>query len=162
VGKKLSFLLISQNNNPKQCSNWIILVPFCSSHIAIQIATMFILWKFKRLMQKSIFPQKIQKSLCIQHFKRNYLENYNDSEHAVKTKNAPFFMNFLNINKNGNFFHWSFKFILFSSVTRKYYLDFYKIKKIASSGELNFTMNTNIPGKYTNTVSQNVPNSSNI
>ena len=26
---------------------------------------MFILWKFKKLMQKSIFPQKIQKSLCI-------------------------------------------------------------------------------------------------
>jgi hypothetical protein len=23
-------------------------------------------------------------------FKRNFLENYNDSEHAVKTKNAPF------------------------------------------------------------------------
>jgi hypothetical protein len=42
--------------------------------------------------------------LCIttksmNNFKRNYLENYNDSEHAVKSKNAPFFMNFLNINK---------------------------------------------------------------
>ena len=34
-------------------------------------------------------------------FKRNYLENYNDSEHAVKTKNAPFFMIFPNIS----FFH---------------------------------------------------------
>ena len=34
-------------------------------------------------------------------FKRNYLENYNDSEHAVKTKNAPFFMNFPNLS----FFH---------------------------------------------------------
>src|SRR3954462_14624582 len=60
-------------------------------------------------MQKSIFPQKIQKSLCIttkslytnSNFKRNYLENYNDSEHAVKTKNAPFFMIFSNIS----FFH---------------------------------------------------------
>jgi hypothetical protein len=30
-------------------------------------------------------------------FKRNYLENYNDSEHAVKTKNAPFSMNFPNL-----------------------------------------------------------------
>ena len=30
-----------------------------------------------------------------------YLENYNDSEHAVKTKNAPFFMIFPNIS----FFH---------------------------------------------------------
>ena len=53
--------------------------------------------------------QKIQKSLYIttqslqqiQNFKRNYLENYNDSEHAVKTKNAPFFMIFPNIS----FFH---------------------------------------------------------
>ena len=70
---------------------------------------MFILWKFKKSMQKSIFPQKIQKSLCIttkslytnSNFKRNYLENYNDSEHAVKTKNAPFFMIFPNIS----FFH---------------------------------------------------------
>src|SRR3569623_207523 len=57
-------------------------------------------------MQKSIFPQKIQKSWCIttkcmSNFKRNYLENYNDSEHAVKTKNAPFFMIFPNIS----FFH---------------------------------------------------------
>src|SRR3954465_6695803 len=63
-------------------------------------------------MRKSIFPQKIQKSLCLttktcnffSNFKRNYLENYNDSEHAVKTKNAPFFMNFPNIDKIGNFF----------------------------------------------------------
>jgi hypothetical protein len=31
-------------------------------------------------------------------FKRNFLENYNDSEHVVKTKNAPFFMNFPNIS----------------------------------------------------------------
>jgi hypothetical protein len=30
-------------------------------------------------------------------FKRNYLKNYNGSEHTVKTKNAPFFMNFPNI-----------------------------------------------------------------
>ena len=52
-------------NNPKQCSNGIILVSFCSSHLAIQIATMFILWKLKKSMQKSSFPQKIQKSLCI-------------------------------------------------------------------------------------------------
>ena len=46
---------------------------------------------------------KIQKSLCITTKTctqiQNYLENYNDSEHAVKTKNAPFFMSFPNINK---------------------------------------------------------------
>ena len=53
-------------NNPKQCSNWIILVSFCSSHLTIKIATMFILWKFKRLMQKSIFPQKFKKVCVLQ------------------------------------------------------------------------------------------------
>ena len=45
------------------------------------------------------------KSLCIttktrtqiQDFKRNYLENYNDSKHAVKTKFAPFFIIFSNV-----------------------------------------------------------------
>ena len=57
-------------------------------------------------MQKSTFPQKIQKSLCITtkglYTNSNFnLENYNDSEHAVKTKNAPFFMIFPNIS----FFH---------------------------------------------------------
>ena len=103
-------------NSPKQCSNWIILMSFCSPHLAIKNCYNVHLWKFK----KSIFPQKIQKSLCIttkictqiQNFKRNSLENYNDSEHAVKTKNAPFFINFLNINKNANFFpHWTGLFI---------------------------------------------------
>ena len=33
----------------------------------------------------------------IANFKRNYLDNDNDSEFTVKTKNAPFFMNFPNI-----------------------------------------------------------------
>ena len=83
---------------------------------AIKIATMFTLWKLKKSMQKSIFLQKIQKSLCIttksmNNFKRNYLENYNDSKDSIKTKNAPFFMNFSNINKMATFFplDWSFK-----------------------------------------------------
>jgi hypothetical protein len=65
--------------------------------------------KIEKIDAKSIFSQKIQKSLCIttkslytnSNFKRNYLENYNDLEHAVKTKNAPFFMIFPNIS----FFH---------------------------------------------------------
>ena len=32
-------------------------------------------------------------------FTRDYLKNYNDSEHAIKTKNVPNFMNFSNIYK---------------------------------------------------------------
>jgi hypothetical protein len=56
--------------------------------------------------------QKIQKSLCItmksmntnSNFNRNFLENYNDSEVVVKTKNAPFFMDFLNISFLYRFF----------------------------------------------------------
>ena len=35
----------------------------------------------------------------IANFKRDYLDNDNDSEFTVKTKNAPFFMNFPNIYK---------------------------------------------------------------
>src|SRR3569833_8385 len=42
----------------------------------------------------------LQRRACNK-FKRNYLANYNDSEHAVKTKNATFFMIFPNIS----FFH---------------------------------------------------------
>jgi hypothetical protein len=48
----------------------------------------------------------------IQIFKRNSLKNYNDSEFTVKTRNAPFFMNFPSINKRlASFFplDWSFK-----------------------------------------------------
>src|SRR3569623_1721668 len=57
-------------------------------------------------MQQSIFLQKFKKVCVLQrracnNFKRNYLENYNDSEHVVKTKNAPFFTIFPNIS----FFH---------------------------------------------------------
>ena len=35
----------------------------------------------------------------IANFRRDYLDNDNDSEFIVKTKNAPFFMNFSNIYK---------------------------------------------------------------
>src|SRR3569623_3506834 len=56
----------------------------------------FFRFKFKKVcvLQRRAFTQ-------IQNFKCNYLENYNDSEHVVKTKNAPFFMIFPNIS----FFH---------------------------------------------------------
>ena len=89
-------------NNPKQCSNWIILG-----------VILFVSFSYKQLLQcsfyenlKNRFFRKKFKKVCVlqrkhvQNFKCNYLENYNDSEHAVKTKNVPFFMNFPNINKN--------------------------------------------------------------
>ena len=39
------------------------------------------------------------KNVKIANFKRDYLDNGSDSEFTVKTKNAPFFMNFPNIYK---------------------------------------------------------------
>src|SRR5207249_10494722 len=93
------------------CSNWIILVSFCSSHLAIKNYNYNVhFMKIEKIDAKIDFFAKIQKSLCIttkslytnSNFKRNYLENYNDSEHAVKTKNAPFFIIFPNISF---FFH---------------------------------------------------------
>ena len=99
-------------NNPKQYSNWIILVSFCSFYLAIKN------WQclFYKNLKNRFFRKKfkkvcaLQRRACtqIQNFKRNYLENYNDSEHAVKTKNALFFTNFPKI---ATFFplDWSFK-----------------------------------------------------
>src|SRR3569833_1363555 len=58
-------------------------------------------------LPKNRFIRKQFKKVCVlqrracNKFKRNYLENYNNSEHAVKTKNGPFFMIFPNIS----FFH---------------------------------------------------------
>src|SRR6185312_13957617 len=70
---------------------------------------MFIYENLKSRCKNRFFRNKfkkvcvLQRRACtqIQNFKRNHLENYNDSEHAVKTKNAPSFMIFPNIS----FFH---------------------------------------------------------
>src|SRR6185437_1923772 len=94
-------------NNPKQCSNWIILVLFCSSHLTIKNCYDVHFMKIEKIYAKIDFFAKNSKKFVyyneelVHKFKRNYLENYNDSEHAVKTKNAPFFMIFPNIS----FFH---------------------------------------------------------
>src|SRR3569623_1880096 len=104
---------INQNfrfNNPKQCSNWIILVSFCSSHLAINNCYNVHFMKILKIDAK--IDLKIQKSLCIttktctqiQNFKRNYLENYNDSEHTVKTKKCFIFHELSEYQQNGNFF----------------------------------------------------------
>ena len=71
---------------------------------------LFVSFSYKKLLQCSFY--EIKKSIknsnkfmyynenmnANSNFKRSYLENYNDSEHAVKTKNAPFFMIFPNIS----------------------------------------------------------------
>ena len=79
---------------------------------------LFISFSYKKSLQcsfyenlknrcKNRFFRKKFKKVCVlqrracNKFKRNYLENYNDLEHTVKTKNAPFFMIFQNIS----FFH---------------------------------------------------------
>src|SRR3569833_4153094 len=46
-------------NNPRQCSNWIILVSFCSSHLAIKNCYNVHFMKIEKI------DLKIQKSLCI-------------------------------------------------------------------------------------------------
>ena len=51
--------------------------------------------------KKYVFTMK--KCTQIQNFKRNFLENYNASKDAVKTKNASFFMNFPNIIQRINY-----------------------------------------------------------
>src|SRR3954465_4431954 len=90
-------------NNPKQCSNWIILVSFCSSHLAIKNCYNVHCMKIEKIDAQIDFSAKNSKKFVyyneeLVNVKRNYLENYNDSEHAVKTKNAPFFMIFPNIS----------------------------------------------------------------
>src|SRR6185437_6009150 len=86
-------------NNPKQCSNWIILVSCYSSHLAIKILQCSFYENLKNKCKNRFFRKKFKKVCVLQRracdkFKRNYLENYNGSEHAEKTKNAPFFMIF--------------------------------------------------------------------
>ena len=68
-----------------QCSFYESLKDWCKNRFSAKNSKMFVYYN-EELVHK---------------FKRNYLENYNDSEHAVKTKNTPFFMIFPNIS----FFH---------------------------------------------------------
>ena len=53
-------------NNPKQCSNWIILVSFCLSHLAIKIATMFIYKNLKDWCKNRFFRKKFKKVCVLQ------------------------------------------------------------------------------------------------
>ena len=91
-------------NNPKQFSTWIILVSFCSSHLAFKKLLQYSFYENLKDLCKNRFLRNKFKKVCVlqrracNKFKRNYLENFNDSEHAVKTKNAPFFMIFPDIS----------------------------------------------------------------
>src|SRR5687768_1821269 len=66
-------------------------------------SSQYIDFNLRKYYQVHVFVV-IYKISKIANFIRNYLENDNESEFTVKTKNAPFFMNFPRINKNGNFF----------------------------------------------------------
>src|SRR5687767_14247060 len=48
-------------NNPKQCSNWIILVSFCSSHLAIKNCYNVHFMKIKKINAKIDFSAKNSK-----------------------------------------------------------------------------------------------------
>ena len=52
-------------NNPKQCSNWIIFMLFCSSHLAIKNCYSVHFMKILKIDAKIDFSAKNQKSLCI-------------------------------------------------------------------------------------------------
>ena len=85
-------------NNPKQFSNWIILISFCSSHLSIKNYSYNVHFiKFKKWIKNSKkFVYYNENMNTNSNFKSNYLENYNDSEIVVKTKNTQFFMIFSN------------------------------------------------------------------
>ena len=104
-------------NNPKQCSNWIILVSFCSSHLAIKNCYNIHFMKIEKIDAKIDFSAKNSKKVCVlqrracNKFKRNYLENYNDSEDAVKTKMLHFSWSFriYHFSYDCKLLDWSFK-----------------------------------------------------
>ena len=76
------------------------MVSFCSTHLAKKNCYNVHFMKIEKIDAKIDFYVKNSKKFVyynenMSNFKRNYLDNYNDSEHAVKTKNALFFMSFL-------------------------------------------------------------------
>jgi hypothetical protein len=79
-------------------------VSFRSSHLAIKNCYNVHFMKILKIDPKiDCFAKNSKKFVyyneeLVQNFKLNYLENYNNSEHALKTKNAPFFMIFPNIS----------------------------------------------------------------
>ena len=85
------FVSITQNMSKLDNFGVILFVSFSYKNCC-----MFILWNLKNWCKNWFFLKKVcvlQRRACNK-FKRNYLENYNDSEHAVITKNAPFSWSF--------------------------------------------------------------------
>ena len=74
---------------------------FCSSHLAIKNCYNVHFMKIEKIdfsaKNSKTFVYYNEELVTNSKFKRNYLENHKDSEHPVKTKNAPFFMIFPNI-----------------------------------------------------------------
>ena len=54
------------NNNPKQCSNWIILVSFCSSHLAIKLLQCSFYESLKNRCKNRFFRKKFKKVCVLQ------------------------------------------------------------------------------------------------
>ena len=70
---------------PKQCSNWIILVSFCSSHLAIKNCYNIHLWEFKKSMQKLIFHENLT-NWCKNRFKNSKKFVYYNEELVTNSK----------------------------------------------------------------------------
>src|SRR3954470_7507977 len=96
-------------NNPKQCSNWIILVSFCSSHLGIKNCYNVHFMKILKINAKIDFSAKNSKKFVYYNeelihkfkFQTQLSRKLQRFRRCRKNKNAPVFMIFPNIS----FFH---------------------------------------------------------
>src|SRR6185437_3721099 len=94
-------------NNPKQCSNWIIFVSFCSSHLAVKNCYNVHFMKIKKIDAKIDFFAKNSKKFVyyneelVHKFQTQLSRKLQRFKTCRKNKNASFFMIFPNIS----FFH---------------------------------------------------------
>ena len=95
-------------NNPKQFLNWIILVSFCSSHRVVKNGYDVHCMKFKKSLQKLIFPPKIQKVCVLQRkheqFQTQLSRKLQRFRTCRKNKKCPIFHELSEYQQNGNFF----------------------------------------------------------
>src|SRR6185437_12527675 len=93
-------------NNPKQCSNWIILVSFCSSHLAINNCYNVHLMKIEKIDAKINFSKKNSKMFVY------YNEELVTISNAIISKTTTIQNMFK--NKKCSIFHDLFEYIIFS------------------------------------------------